>query len=72
MGWLDNKARKIFDTKTQYIFYRCFSCKRIIIDSIDVLKGSCKCGSRRYQPTNLSSIEELVVIFKMIRTWLGI
>ena len=38
-------------------FYRCDQCRRVGEGRTLVADGKCKCGSRRFRPTKLSSLE---------------
>ena len=56
--WIFDRAYIKFQTKGQYIFFRCKGCHKVLVHRDYIKTGQCpKCGGRMLSPTNLSFLE---------------
>ena len=63
--WLSKRIAKKYGINGEYEFYRCNSCKALV-STIDISKGSCKCGATRISPAAVRATEKIKIIFGAI------
>lgn len=66
--WVMDKCRTVYGDIGNITFLRCRSCKSIVTANRILAGGTCKCGHRQFNPTNLSILEELYYVGRALWT----
>ena len=69
MGYIEKLMRKKFGTfgEGKYIFARCHLCRKLLATKDFLGKSGCpKCGGKKFSPTNITFIEQMWMIIRLV------